>query len=215
MAGTSGAGGAASACNGAFLCDSFERTMLGPDWMPDNTAPTVIEVVTNKAHSGTNSVHIKFGTGTTQSYISESKTFPAMGNAFWGRAWIFSMAPAGGHQIYVEARVGAGSDKTGVRPVNTHAANLGLNLESSDVSVNSSLKMSMGSWVCYEWQITGIGGMGTFTAWVDGAMIGTENGAIPNLGRQRIGFQRYMAGSVGEMWIDDVAIGDKRINCTQ
>ena len=90
-AGGSGGGAMAATCNGAALCDSFERTMLGPDWTLDNsTASTVIEVVTDKAHTGTNSVHISFGTTTLQSYISESKSFPAMGNAFWGRAWIFS-----------------------------------------------------------------------------------------------------------------------------
>jgi len=51
-------------------------------------------------------------------------------------------------------------------------------------------------------QITGIGGMGTFTAWVDGAMIGTENGSHSEFRQQRIGF-RATCGSVGEMWIDD------------
>jgi len=75
------AGGARIGCNGAFLCDSFERTC----WArldARTTAPTVIEVVTNKAASGTNSVHIKVRNGTTQSYISESKTFPAMAMRF-------------------------------------------------------------------------------------------------------------------------------------
>ena len=73
------------ACSGAALCDSFERTMLGPDWTLDNsTASTVIEVVTNKGHTGTNSVHISFGTTTLQSYISESKSFPAMGGVLLG-----------------------------------------------------------------------------------------------------------------------------------
>lgn len=212
-AGGPGVGGGSGNCNGAALCDDFERAMLGPDWVLDNTAPTVIELVTNKGHNSMSSVHISFGTAATQSYISESKTFPAMGNAFWGRAWIFSMAPLGGHQIYVEARVGAGSDKTGVRPVNTQGMNLATNLESSDAGMTSNIKMTMGSWVCYEWQITGIGGAGTFTSYVDGMMIGKQNGTIPALMRQRIGFQRYMAGTAGEMWIDDVAIGAARIGC--
>ena len=54
---------------------------------------------------------------------------------------------------------------------------------------------------------------GTFSAYVDGMKIGTQNGAIPNLMRQRIGFQRYAGGTAGEMWIDDVAIGPNRIGC--
>lgn len=219
MGGGGGAGGGAAAtCNGAALCDSFERTMLGPDWTLDNsTTSTVIEVVTNKAHTGTNSVHISFGTTTLQSYITESKSFPAMGNMFWGRAWIYSMVPLGGHQIYIEARVASGSDHTGVRSANTFDSKngyVGLNLESSDASKNSTIKMPTGTWSCYEWQITGIGGMGTFTSWVDGMQIGPQSGVIPSLARQRIGIQRYEAGTAGEMWIDDVAIGDQRIGCT-
>jgi hypothetical protein len=211
-----GDGGAVSSCAGAALCDSFERTMLGPDWVLDNsTTSTVIEVVTNKAHTGTNSVHISFGTTALQSYISEMKGFPAVGNAYWGRAWIFSSVPLGGHQIYIEARVGSGSDKTGVRSANTFDTNgnLGLNLESSDASKNSTIKMPTGVWSCYEWQITGIGGMGSFTSWVDGKVIGPETGVIPALARQRIGIQRYAAGTAGEMWIDDVAIGSQRLGC--
>ncbi len=212
-AGGGSVGGGSGDCNGAVLCDSFERAMLGPDWVLDNTMPTVIELVTTKAHTGMSSVHISFGTAATQSYISEMKTFPAMGMAFWGRAWIFSMVPTGGHQIYIEARVGAGSDKTGVRPVNTQGANLATNLESSDAGMNSTIKMTTGSWVCYEWQITGIGGAGTFTSYVDGMMIAKQSGTIPPLARQRIGIQRYMAGTAGEMWIDDVGIGPNRIGC--
>ncbi len=44
-------------------------------------------------------------------------------------------------------------------------------------------------------------------------MIASQTGAILQLTRQRIGFQRYAAGAAGEMWIDDVAIGSERINC--
>ena len=210
----SGTDGGLSNCNGAILCDSFERADLGPDWTLDNSVPaTKIEIVSNKAHTGTSSVHISFGMTATQSYISEKTTFPPTGGAFWGRAWIFAMLPLSGHQIYVEARVASGSDGTGVRPVNTQGTNLALNLESTDAGTNSNIKMPMGSWACYEWQITGIGGNGTFSAYVDGMKIGTQNGAIPNLMRQRIGFQRYAGGTAGEMWIDDVAIGPNRIGC--
>ena len=56
--------------------------------------------------------------------------------------------------------------------------------------------------------------MGTFTSWVDGMVIGPQSGVIPALARQRIGIQRYAAGTAGEMWIDDVAMGDQRIGCT-
>jgi hypothetical protein len=216
-AGSGGSGGAAATCTGAALCDSFERATLGGDWMLDNnTASTMIELVTNKGHTGMNSVHISFGTQATQSYISETKGFPGAANAIWGRAWIFSMVPLGGHQIYIEARVGPGSDKTGVRSANTFDSNngyLGLNLESSDASKSSMIKMTRGSWVCYEWQITGIGGMGSFSSWADGTLIATQSGAIPKLTRERIGIQRYNAGTAGEMWIDDVAIAEQRINC--
>jgi hypothetical protein len=222
-----GMGGASTNCNGAALCDSFERATLGPDWTLDNsTSSTVIELVTTQAHTGMSSVHIKFGTTTLQSYITHK--LPTTGMAYWGRAWIYTMLTPVGHSIYIEARVGAGNDKSGVRSLNTFdgKGSMGLNLESSDASKNSSTTLSMGKWVCYEWQVEGIGGMGDFTTWVDGVPMPAGkvangvtattplNGTIPALTRQRIGIQRYDAGSAGEMWIDDVAIGDTRINCT-
>ncbi len=227
--GGGGAGGGDSKCNGAAVCESFEGLTLAPnsDWSVDSsTASSVVEVVSNKGHTGTSSVHISFTTGNVQSFVSVKKGFPAVGNAYWGRAWIFENVPFGGHQIYVEARVGSGSDKTGVRSFNTFGKDgaLGLNLESNDNSANSKIVAAKGTWVCYEWQITGIGSTGTLTSYVDSTptgpvptpvQVGTlMNKPIPNLMRQRIGFQRYEAGAAGEMWIDDVAISDKRINCT-
>jgi hypothetical protein len=220
-------GGAGTSCNGAPLCDSFERTTLGPDWTLDNsTSSTVIELVTTQAHTGTSSVHVKFGTSTLQSFITHK--LPTTGNTYWGRAWIYTMLTPVGHSIYIEARVGSGSDGSGVRSLNTFDSkgSMGLNLEKGDGSKNSSTTLSMGKWVCYEWQVTGIGGMGDFTTWVDGVPMPAGKvtngvtattpltGTIPALTRERIGIQRYDAGAAGEMWIDDVAIGDTRINCT-
>ena len=226
-----GAGGGTPTCNGATLCDSFERADLGPDWTRDNktTSGTTIEVVTNKGHTGSNSVHISFGTTTLQTFVSVTKGITPSTTAYWGRAWIFAQVPLAGHQIFVEARVADGGDKSGVRSFNTFdkIGGLGLNLESTDASKNTSTTMIMGSWVCYEWQITGIGGgPGAFSSWVDGTPMatmstplgtlsvdGTGKKVIPKVTRQRIGIQRYEAGAAGELWIDDVAIGDQRITC--
>jgi hypothetical protein len=212
------AGGGSDNCNGAALCDSFERAMLGPDWVVDKTgAATVVELVTNKGHTGTNSVHVTFDTASMAGYIDETKTFPAMDNAFWGRIWIWAAnGVQTSHSTYIEARVGVG-DRTGVRVLNTLSNNLASNLESSDASKGSNIANPVGKWVCYEWQITGIGGTGNVHVYMDGAELTTlaaTGWMIPKLAKLRVGYQRFgTGGPAGEVWLDDVGVGSQRIGC--
>jgi hypothetical protein len=212
------AGGGSDNCNGAALCDSFERAMLGPDWVVDKTgAATVVELVTNKGHTGTNSVHVTFDTASMAGYIDETKTFPAMDNAFWGRIWIWAAnGVQTSHSTYIEARVGVG-DRTGVRVLNTLSNNLASNLESSDASKGSNIANPVGKWVCYEWQITGIGGTGNVHVYMDGTELTTlaaTGWTIPKLAKLRVGYQRFgMGGPAGEVWLDDVGVGSQRIGC--
>ena len=97
--------GGANSCAGVF-CDGFEGgTKLAADWSVDNTVmANVVEVVSTKAHTGTNSVHMKFTSSAGQTFIVEKKGFPAPMNSLWGRVWLYVMTPSdGGHDVYIES----------------------------------------------------------------------------------------------------------------
>jgi hypothetical protein len=216
-----GGGGGLTGCSGAVFCDGFEgNPTLKSDWTVDNSVPAnTIEVVTNMAHTGTNSVHIKYGTAATASYIDESKGFPFAGNSYWGRVWMYAMTGLeAGHHVWIEARTGAAG--TGVRALNTqHNGQLATNLESSDGGGISTLTLPQGKWTCFEWQIASMGGS-TATGAVHLYMDGTEvpgvaqtNWVIPSMTKQRIGIQRYGGGTAGELWYDDYAVGAARLGC--
>jgi hypothetical protein len=216
-----GGGGGLTGCSGAVFCDGFEgNPALKSDWTVDNSVPAnTIEVVTNMAHTGTNSVHIKYGTAATASYIDESKGFPFAGNSYWGRVWMYAMTGLeAGHHVWIEARTGAAG--TGVRALNTqHNGQLATNLESTDAGGISTLTLPQGKWTCFEWQIASLGGS-TPTGAAHLYMNGTEvpgvaqtNWVIPSMTKQRIGIQRYGGGTAGELWYDDYAVGTARLGC--
>lgn len=216
-----GGGGGLVGCVGAIFCDGFEgNPTLKADWTVDNSVPAnTIEVVTNMAHTGTSSVHIKYGTAATASYIDESKGFPFAGNSYWGRVWMYAMTGLeAGHHVWIEARGGAAG--TGVRALNTqHTGQLATNLESSDRGGISTLTLPQGKWTCFEWQIASMGGSaptGAAHLYMDGTEVpgvAQTSWVIPTMTKQRIGVQRYGGGTAGELWYDDYAVGTARLGC--
>jgi hypothetical protein len=218
-AGGAAAGGGSGTCNGAALCDSFERAALGPDWTVDNSvAANVVEIVTNRAHTGMNSVHMMFGTARTATFIDETLGFPAMNNSYWGRVWLFVMTGLeAGHHVYIEGSTGVDPGNTGVRALNTQGNGMiATNIAPPDTGGTSNVPMPQGVWTCFEWQVVATGGTGGVHLFMNGTEVpGTValNRPIPNLIKQRIGYERYAAGTAGDMWIDDYAIGPTRITC--
>lgn len=220
--GGSAAGGSAAGGSGTcagVLCDSFERAMLGADWTVDNSvAANVVEVVTDRAHTGTNSVHMRFGTTATATFIDETKGFPAVNDSYWGRVWLFVMTGLeAGHHVYIEGSTGVNPGNTGVRALNTQGNGLiATNIAPPDTGGTSTVPMPQGMWTCFEWQVIATAGTGGVHLFMNGTEVpGTValNRPIPNLVKQRIGYERYSAGTAGDLWIDDYAIGTTRINC--
>jgi hypothetical protein len=217
--GTAGATGAGN-CNGAVLCDSFDRATLGPDWMLENAvAANVVEIVTDKFHSGTSSVHMKFGTASGATFISETKGFPS--TSYWGRVWLFVMTGLeSGHHVYIEGSTGMNMTNTGVRALNTQGAGLiATNIAPPDTGATSTMAMPQGTWNCFEWQVANTAGKVNVNLYIGGVEVPKTAASVAavagnmNLIKQRIGYERYSAGAAGDMWIDDYAIGPTRINC--
>jgi hypothetical protein len=215
--GAAGTGGGVLGCAAARLCDSFEGAApgaAGSDWKTEIQGATV-EVVADKAHTGTHSVHVKVpATTTIWGYIAETKTFPAMNNDFWGRVFIWSeVGTQTAHVVNVAAdgaKVGGGGNDE-VRVSGTQGNKLVTNLQSTDKSYGSSVMLPQGKWSCYEWHLQ----PNDLKLYLDGAEVkGTEaTWASPTVNKLRIGFQRWEAGPVGDMWIDDVAVNDTQIGC--
>jgi hypothetical protein len=217
--GGGGSGGASSGCGMAAFCDDFERsTMLGAEWMLDNSvAANTIEVVSTQHHSGMNAVHIKYGTGAMATYLDAAKGFPFPNDSFWGRVWMYAMTGLeSGHHVYIEAQMGP-TNKSGVRVLNTQkAALIATNLQVGDQSGISTVTMPQGKWSCFEWHITSNGGKGPINLYLDGTEVpGTAlpNSTIPHVDKTRLGIQRYGGGTAGELWYDDYAVGAERIGC--
>jgi hypothetical protein len=220
----SGDGG--TGCTGATFCDGFENSATlaaDTDWKVDSDTPAnVVEIVTNKSHSGSNSVHLGFTTTAAFStYIDETKGFPNTG--YWGRVWYFVMnGTESGHQVYIDGTDGTNLSNYGVRPLNTQSAGMiAVNVDpgvggKGESGGTSGTKMPQGVWTCFEWQVTGVGGTGNVTLYMGGTLVaGTEamGVPIPNLIEERIGYERYGGGAAGDIWMDDYAIGPTRIGC--
>ncbi len=214
----SGDGGACPA--GAVFCDDFESsTTLGAAWTVDNsvTANTVT-VVSTKSHSGSNSVHMTFTTASCATFIDEKMGVTATGTV-WGRVYLYPNTETdGSHDVYLEgepATFKGGTSQTGVRPLNTEGGNMEINVDPPDNGPASKTALPRGSWHCFEWQITNIGGNGNVVLYMDSTLLATDTGvAIPALAEMRVGYERYGAGTTtGDLYIDDYAIGPMRLGC--
>lgn len=211
-----------SSCASFALCDDFEAAApaaQGSNWLidQDKIGTTIVEVTTSKAHSGTHSIHVHVVEAMADSavygYITETKTFPAANNTFWGRMWVWSETGSQpSHVVNVEADGTYTGGKTeGVRVMNTMGDKIASNLETTDVSQVSATVLPQGKWSCYEWQIQA----SELHLYLDSAEI-TKAAATwmePTVSKLRIGFQRWSKGPAADTWIDDVAVNATRIGC--
>jgi hypothetical protein len=215
---------------GAVFSDDFEAsTMLGSAWTTDNTLGATVKVVNTytttpgptMAHSGTNSVQISFTTGTGYAMIVEKMGFPATAG-YWGRVWLYVETPASdmGHDVYIEGSTGMNLGNNGVRPLNTDHGDMEINIDPAtgggEASQSTNTAITRGAWTCFEWQISATGGTGDVVLYIAGATTASatvKNQTIPALTEQRVGYERYGAGTAGNLWIDDYAIGTSRLGC--
>ena len=155
-----------------LLCEGFESGTLDTHtWTVAGTAP-VIDTV--HAARGSRALHItKAGSGA--SYISETKTFPAENNTYFGRVFAyFNQLPAAPGMTYAHWTFVAGSG-TGIpgeirlsgqlsNTVNhfgvgtdsgTFDGGTGDWTSSDEDPMKSPLPVPTGSWVCIEWMHKG------------------------------------------------------------
>jgi hypothetical protein len=205
--------------------------MLGSAWTTDNTLGATVKVVNTfttmpgpaMAHSGTNAVQIGFTTGSGYAMIAEKMGFPAaMG--YWARVWYYIETPTtdNGHCVMIEGSNGTNLGNNGARVLNTQGGMMTLNIDYPPSNAETSANIMpgavpRGAWTCFEWNITST----KMTIYVGGAMTASGTLNVPaaagtfvtGLTEQRVGYERYNAGTAGNVWLDDYAIGTSRIGC--
>ncbi len=209
-----GAGGGSATCAYKF-CADFEGAAPGTatsDWKIDvDKKGSTVEAVTTKAHGGTHSVHVKISDmAGVFGYITETKSL-AIGASFWGRVFIWSeVATPAGHIVNVAIDGKTGTTDEQVRIFNVINGKIAINRRSDDKGGVSNVAPTMGKWQCYEWHIT----PDTLDVYLDSTKLPiSQTWANPTISLLRMGFERFTAGSAGELWLDDVAINDAQIGC--
>jgi hypothetical protein len=218
------------------LCEDFEGAADGalPDpavWQKSVSGGGTIEVVSTMAKRGRKSLHIKTPAVPSETYLHETKTFPAMGNAFYGRLFFyFDRKPnAFVHWNIVEGR-GTGANNriryggiaNGGPPVGNNwflfnIQRVGANETGRDDDANP--KIPARTWICMEWLFDGAANEARL--WWDGVerprMHWTNTDpqfAMPMFRDLFIGWALYQNIEAGyEVWIDSIAIDHQKIGC--
>ena len=211
-AGSSGSGGGgATDCSKLKICDDFEGDAPGAGASPWKKMGTV-DVVTDVHHSGTHAVHIKGAAGGAyNANINESKSFPAADS--WGRAWVQIKATSTEHQMFIGINL-SGDQGRLLNRLGSDTPQV--NFQKGDKFYAAEDKITQGTWFCYEWHVT----TSATSIYINGKKQSLKNGTngdapgITGGTSLLLGFQRFANGSSdGEVWYDDVAVGDTQIGC--
>lgn len=221
---------------GVLFCEDFESGALNTaTWTTVGTAPTVDSV---QSARGSKALHIvKSGDGA--SYIREKKTFPALKNTYFGRAffWFESMpaAPltyahwtilaATGTNVAGEIRVGGqfqnGMNRFGVGTDNRGATGTG-DWTNSDGDPPGAVPLKQ--WICVEWMHKGDTNETRFywdakehpSLYTSSTKHGgnTNPYILPTFDTLWIGWDEYQTTTEKfELFVDEIAIDKERIGC--
>ena len=240
-AGAGGASGGAGNCAGALLCDDFESYTGTPGmpWSVKKNAEGNVVIDSAQHRSGTKAVKFTTTGAMTyqRAYISLTKIFPVMNNAFYGRMMIYTTkAPNDGvhwTNIQGEGAAAMGITNADVRYGGQQKQGLMANYDStglkSDCWKHSQTKMPEAKWACMEWYFEGATNTQKF--WLDGqaiddlTVVGQGSGCLnhdtgdkwifPTFSTLYLGFESYQQDDPREVWIDDVALGTTKLGCPQ
>jgi hypothetical protein len=149
--------------------------------------------------------------------LREKKTFPALAEAFWGRANLFiSIPPTAGHTGFVSAYVTA--DDRRVLEIGESGGNYQLTEYdgTGEQPVGYPEMIPLGKWACVEWHFDRTDAP-LIEVYVDGALAVKYDAThmpLDELASLGIGVDNHGAmDSDSDVWIDDVAVDAKRVGC--
>lgn len=202
--GGSAGSGASTDCSSLKLCEDFEKA-LDMSALKETGSGFDGAIVTDQAHSGMHSYHVNAPNKTGSKFLTWNMS---PGADFWGRAWFRITGPKGGHQVYIIAKA---SSELRLFNRKTDKEEMAINTQSGDDWFVSTTPVPQATWFCYEWHVT----ESATTIYHDGteAVFTKKPPGIKGVTSLSLGWQRWQAGAAGEMWIDDIAVGDKQIGC--
>jgi hypothetical protein len=220
MGGFGEAGSSRCATSGARLCEGFENGLDAATWMSLIAGDGTVTIDDTRAFRGTKSLHVKVVTG-HKAAISESKTFPLPNNVLFARMFVwFDTFTTQAHFTMMEApQTAAGAwirfgGQFGSYGVGTdHGA-------SGDWLEHDTAPVPTKRWTCLEVEFKG--DSNEFHVWQDDVArpaldVGATKHAgfvMPAFTSLWFGWQTYSNQAAGEFWIDEIAVDDKRIGCS-
>jgi hypothetical protein len=218
-----GYGGPSRCAAGVQLCESFENGLDATLWNTTRTGDADVVVDQMHAARGSKALHVKTTAGNGHAYITERRTFPAVGNNLYVRMFVwfdddittqghFSLAEGAGTGTGALVRFGGQFREFGV------GSDLGA---SGDWTDHDSVVIPSKKWLCLEFEFQGSTNM--FHFWSDDvARPALDTGAnrhngfvMPQFNSLWFGWWMYNAIEPQDVWIDEIVVDSKPIGCAK
>jgi hypothetical protein len=211
----------------ARFCDDFESFTAGAapagDWKTA-LARGMLAVDETRAFSGARSVRLTHQGAPAKMFIElRQPVLPMAGNIVYGRVMYYlTKSPTGQYSHFELVRGGGVLSGTSRAQLNTGAENgkVVVNYEPGDCTKYSKVAFPEKKWTCYQFRFDGT--RNDIHLWVDGVSVDDVPVAPAGGGCWRhpmavdtlhFGWESYHAPQPVEIWIDDVAVGDRMIPC--
>jgi hypothetical protein len=220
-----------------LLCEDFETTADGA--IPKNftkvASSGTLAVVSDLAHGGKKSLKIMAPSGSYETYLKETLTFPAKNNTIWGRVWFRTEALMPSdfvHWNLIEARGKTSNNRIRYGGINNpHGGSFFTNAFLFNVETGGSGEKAIDddpkpevaakTWICVEWMFDGTAQearmfwngverpkMHATAPWFE------DKYKMPTFDALYLGWAIYQPISKPyEVHLDDIAVGDSRVGC--
>jgi len=208
---------------GAPLCETFENGLDTALWSTTQVGDASIAVDAIHAARGAKALHVKTTAGVGHSFITERRTFPAVGNDLYVRmfVWFEDDITTSGHFTLAE---GAGTGNGALVRFGGQFMEFGVGSDlgaSGDWTDHDNVIIPSKKWLCVEFQFQG--SSNAFHVWSeDVPRTALDTGAsrhngfvMPQFTSLWFGWWMYNATEPQDLWIDEIVVDYKPIGCAK